>query len=148
MVREWRSRGERVVFTNGVFDLLHRGHLMLLEKAARCGDRLVVGVNSDSSARSLGKGPGRPLNRAVDRALLVAGIGVVDAVIIFEEPTPIAVIQAIKPDVLVKGSDWREEEIVGREFAGSVVRVELEEGFSTTRLVERILEVCRGVDRD
>ncbi|MBM3329358.1 MAG: adenylyltransferase/cytidyltransferase family protein [Calditrichaeota bacterium] len=137
-VVRWRAAGEAIVFTNGVFDILHTGHLLSFEEAASFGDRLVVGVNSDASARSLGKGPGRPYNRDFDRATLIAGLNCVDAVSIFDEPTPRALIEAIRPDVLVKGADWPEERIEGREFAGRVERIVLKEGYSTTSLVEKI----------
>lgn len=134
----WRSRGETVVFTNGVFDVLHRGHLESIERAASFGDRLVVGVNSDHSARMLDKGPDRPLNSEADRAALIAALSAVDAVTIFDEPTPWELLRDLRPDVLAKGGDYRLEEIVGREFAGRVERIELVTGYSTTGLVERV----------
>ncbi|MFN3821737.1 MAG: pantoate--beta-alanine ligase [bacterium] len=140
LVAKWRESGETIVFTNGVFDILHKGHLALLEKASQLGDRLIVAVNSDQSARYLGKGPGRPINDQYHRALLVAGMGVVDAVVIFDQPTPEEVIKEIQPDVLVKGADWQEDRIVGRQYARQVVRISLEEGYSTTNLIEKILQ--------
>jgi len=138
LIGSWRTAGQTVCFTNGVFDLLHRGHLASFEAAATYADRLVVGVNSDASARSLGKGPDRPLNRAEDRAALIAGLEVVDAVVIFDEPTPWELLRELKPDTLAKGGDYALEEIIGREFAGRVERIELRAGFSTTNLVEQI----------
>lgn len=135
-----RPRDCRLVFTNGVFDLLHRGHLASLETARSFGDLLVVAVNGDASARRL-KGPGRPLQSAEDRALLVAALRCVDAVTIFDADTPADLIRRLLPDVLVKGADYRSEEVAGGEAvaaAGGDVRlVRLEEGCSTTALIER-----------
>jgi len=134
-------RGIRVVFTNGCFDLLHPGHVDLLEKARRLGDALVVGLNSDRSVRAL-KGAGRPLMRERDRARVLAALSCVDYVTIFGEPTPLRAIRLLGPDVLVKGADWGAGQIVGREeveaIGGKVVRIPLKRGFSTTRLIERI----------
>jgi len=138
LIRLWRGSGESVVFTNGVFDILHRGHLASLEAAASFGDRLVVGVNSDASARRLGKAPDRPINSEGDRAALIAGLQAVDAVVIFDEDTPWELLRNIQPDVLVKGGDYKLDEIVGREFAGRVERIDLLAGLSTTGLVARI----------
>jgi len=136
--RRWGREGLKVVFTNGVFDLLHAGHADLLEKAARLGERLVVGVNTDASARRLGKGPERPLNRLADRARLLAALACVDAVVPFGEDTPDALLAALKPDVLVKGADYRPSQVAGRAHAGKVVLIPLKKGYSTTALVERI----------
>ena len=141
----WRDRvSGPVVFTNGVFDLLHRGHLEYLEAARALGHALVVGVNDDASARSLGKGPGRPFVPAADRARLLAGLGAVDRVVLFGDPTPAAVIEAIRPDVLAKGGDYSKETVVGASFVeargGRVVIVPLVPDRSTTSLVERIRE--------
>ena len=138
----WRSAGQRIVFTNGVFDLLHRGHVEYLADAKALGDRLVVGINSDPSARRLAKGPGRPLVGADDRAAVVAGLRAVDLVAVFDDDTPERLIHEVRPDVLAKGGDWAVEAIVGRAFVesygGRVVSVPLREGFSTTALVERM----------
>ena len=142
--RHGRPREERLVFTNGVFDLFHAGHLSSLETARAFGDRLVVGVNSDASARRL-KGPDRPFQTEADRAYLVAGLRCVDAVTIFDEDTPEALIRALLPDVLVKGADYEGREVVGedavRAAGGEVRLVGLEEGRSTTELAARIREV-------
>jgi len=131
-----------VVFTNGVFDILHPGHLALLEAARTEGGALVVGVNSDASARRLGKAPDRPLVPERDRARLLAGFAAVDCVVIFDEDTPLELIRALEPDVLVKGADYTREQIVGADLVeargGRVVRVELVPDQSTTRLVERL----------
>jgi D-beta-D-heptose 7-phosphate kinase / D-beta-D-heptose 1-phosphate adenosyltransferase len=135
-----RRRGARVVFTNGVFDLLHVGHLDLLEKARALGDALVVGVNSDASVRRL-KGPGRPIVPLRERMELLAGLKPVDYVVAFPEDTPAKLIAAIRPAILVKGADYRASEIVGagtvRASGGRVVRVPLKPGRSTTGLVSR-----------
>jgi D-beta-D-heptose 7-phosphate kinase/D-beta-D-heptose 1-phosphate adenosyltransferase len=135
-----RQAGQTIVFTNGCFDLLHVGHARLLRQAAALGDYLVVGLNADASVRRL-KGPTRPLNTEDDRAELLAALECVDAVSLFHEDTPLAVIKAILPDVLVKGGDYRPEEVVGRaevEAAGGrLVLIPLVEGHSTTRLVRR-----------
>ena len=139
--RAWRSAGHRVVFTNGCFDLLHTGHVALLEEARRLGDVLVVGINGDASVRDL-KGPGRPLVPEDERRELLLALEPVDRVVLFDEPTPAELIRALVPDVLVKGADWGEQEIVGRDVVeghgGRVVRIALVPGRSTTGLLERI----------
>ena len=126
-----------MVFTNGCFDVLHAGHVSLLEKARGLGGALVVGVNSDASVRRL-KGPARPLNPLVDRARVLAALAAVDAVVAFSADTPLALIKAMRPDVLVKGADYAGGEIVGKEFAGRTVRVGLLKGRSTTGLIKRM----------
>jgi len=137
----WRQVGEKVVFTNGVFDLLHRGHVEYLEEAAGLGDRLVVGINADASVRRL-KGDQRPLVPEHERAELVAALQCVDLCVIFDEDTPERLIREVGPDVLVKGGDWALDRIVGREFVeargGRVLTVPVREGHSTTALVARI----------
>jgi D-glycero-beta-D-manno-heptose 1-phosphate adenylyltransferase len=139
----WR-RAQRgpVVFTNGVFDLLHPGHVALLEAARREGEALVVGVNADVSARRLAKGPERPVAAEEARARVVAGLASVDCVVLFEEDTPLELIRALEPDVLVKGADYPRDRIVGADLVeargGRVVRVPLVTGFSTSALVERL----------
>jgi rfaE bifunctional protein nucleotidyltransferase chain/domain len=139
----WRAgRPGRVVFTNGVFDLLHPGHVELLEAARREGDALVVGVNSDASARRLAKGPERPVAREQARSRVLAGLAAVDCVVLFDQDTPLELIQALAPDVLVKGADYARERIVGADWVeahgGRVVRVPVVPGYSTTALVERL----------
>lgn len=145
----WRAAGERLVFTNGVFDLLHRGHVDYLFEARALGDRLVVGINGDASVRRL-KGPTRPLVPAAERAELLAALSCVDLTVIFDDDTPEDLIRAVSPDVLVKGGDWPVERIVGREFVegrGGLVRsIPLREGVSTTRLVERIVAGRSALD--
>lgn len=141
--RYGRPRDERLVFTNGVFDLLHVGHLASLETARGLGDRLVVGINSDASTRRL-KGPSRPYQPEADRARLVAGLRCVDAVTLFDEDTPGALIEALLPDVLVKGADYEGREVAGadavRASGGEVRLVEMVDGRSTTDLAARIRE--------
>jgi D-beta-D-heptose 7-phosphate kinase/D-beta-D-heptose 1-phosphate adenosyltransferase len=138
----WREAGERIVFTNGVFDLLHPGHVEYLEEARALGDRLVVGVNTDASVRRL-KGPARPVLADSERAELLAALASVDLVVLFDEDTPERLIRDIRPDFLVKGGDWALEEIVGREFVeslgGRVLSIRVREGLSTSALVQRIL---------
>ena len=141
LIAEWRSSGQTVAFTNGVFDILHTGHLLSFEQASQFADRLIVAVNSDSSVRTLGKGDGRPFNSQDDRARLIVGFAVVDAVVVFNESTPCELLSKIRPDVLVKGADYRVDQIVGREFAGRVERITLEKGRSTTELVRRMREL-------
>ena len=137
-----RTQVGKVVFTNGVFDLLHPGHLALLEAARAEGDALVVGVNSDASVRRLGKGADRPLVPEAARARLLAGFAAVDCVVLFDEDTPLELIGVVEPDVLVKGADYTRDRIVGADLVeargGRVVRVELVPDHSTTRLVERL----------
>ena len=139
----WRAANARVVFTNGVFDLLHRGHAEYLEDARGLGDRLVVGLNTDASVRRL-KGPSRPIVGEQDRAALVRALACVDLVVLFDDDTPQRLIEAVKPDVLVKGADYAPADIVGREFVesrgGSVTTVPLREGLSTSEIVKRIRE--------
>jgi len=139
----WRRRQPGVVvFTNGVFDLLHPGHVELLEAARREGDALVVGVNSDASARRLGKGPDRPVAAEGARARVLAGLAAVDCVVLFDEDTPLELIRHLAPDVLVKGADYARDRIVGADWVeargGRVVRVPVVPGFSTSALVERL----------
>ncbi len=148
--RQWRlaQRG-RVVFTNGVFDLLHPGHIDLLTAARAAGDALIVGINSDASVRALGKGADRPIRPAADRAYVLAALAAVDAVVIFDEPTPLELILALEPDLLVKGGDYTEATIVGatavRARGGSVLVVPLTAGQSTSAIVAR-LRRSGGVD--
>jgi rfaE bifunctional protein nucleotidyltransferase chain/domain len=136
-----KRNGQRVVFTNGCFDLLHPGHIHSLESARLLGDALIVGINSDASIRQL-KGPGRPVLPELERAEILASMESVDAVVIFNEPTPQRVIAALLPDILVKGGDWADDKIVGREeveaAGGKVVRAEIVQGYSTTDILKKI----------
>jgi D-beta-D-heptose 7-phosphate kinase/D-beta-D-heptose 1-phosphate adenosyltransferase len=138
----WRKGGEKIVFTNGCFDILHVGHVSYLEKAAKLGKHLVVGLNSDDSVRRL-KGEIRPLVHELDRARVLASLACVDAVVIFHEDTPARLIKMIRPDILVKGGDYRPDQVVGREYAGKVEIIEFEEGYSTTGLVNQIAGLVR-----
>ncbi len=139
--RGWRAAGKKVVFTNGCFDLLHPGHIALFEAARAEGNLLVVGLNSDRSVRTL-KGAGRPLIPEDERAETLSALEAVDRVVVYDEDTPLVLIRALVPDVLVKGADWALDAIVGRELVeaagGRVVRAELVPGRSTSGLVERI----------
>ena len=137
----WRLAGRRVAFTNGVFDILHPGHIYSLSAAAREADYLIVGLNSDASTRRL-KGHGRPVNAQEARALLLASLEIVDAVVIFEEDTPLELVRSLLPDVIVKGGDYTEDQIAGarevKEAGGRVVINPLLEGWSTTALIEKM----------
>lgn len=136
--RAWRRSRRRVVFTNGVFDILHAGHVSLLERSRALGDFLVVGVNSDASVRRLGKGSERPINPLKDRMRVLAGLACVDAVTSFGEDTPEKLLSLLKPDVLVKGADYRVDQVAGRQHAGKVVLLPLVKGRSTTAVVEKL----------
>lgn len=141
---EWRERlardGRRVVFTNGVFDILHPGHVRYLATARSHGDALVVAVNSDRSVRAI-KGPERPIHPERERAEVIAALAVVDAAVVFDEDTPREIITALQPDVLVKGADWGHDAIVGRDIVeargGRVIRVPVEQGHSTTGIIRK-----------
>lgn len=137
----WRNRGESIVFTNGCFDLLHPGHLALLKAAAAQGDRLVVALNSDASVRRL-KGPMRPIQSEQDRASIIAALRMVDIVLLFDEDTPLETIMTLRPDVLVKGADYRLDQVVGgafvRDNGGKVVLADLNQGYSTSRICEKV----------
>lgn len=143
-IDELRKKGKTIVFTNGCFDILHAGHTRYLREAKKCGDILILALNSDNSVTSL-KGEKRPLIPENERADVVASLEMVDFVTIFEELTPLSLIEYLKPDVLVKGGDWREEDVVGRDsvkrWGGKVVIIPEIEGVSTTRIVEKICKV-------
>jgi len=141
LVDRVRADSRTVVFTNGVFDLLHVGHLRYLQQARALGDALIVGLNSDRSVRA-NKGPSRPVTPEAERAEILEALACVDAVVVFDQETPYELIAAIQPDVLVKGADWAEDAIVGRDIVeargGRVVRVALEAGRSTSAIIEKI----------
>jgi len=141
-VRGQQAHGRRVVFTNGCFDLLHPGHVRYLEQARSLGDALIVGVNTDASVGRLEKGLGRPVNPEIDRAAVLAALACVDRVVLFPEDTPLELITALQPDILVKGGDYRPDEIVGREVVlargGQVHVIPFFGGYSTTALLARI----------
>ncbi len=138
----WRSAGDTIVFTNGCFDILHYGHLHYLAQARDLGSRLVIGLNSAESVRRL-KGPTRPINDEATRAHLLAALEVVDAVVFFAEDTPVELIRLVQPDVLVKGGDWKPEQIVGSDLVlacgGTVRSLPFVEGYSTTNIEQKIL---------
>src|SRR5690349_6305749 len=142
-VREQRAAGKRIVFTNGVFDILHPGHVRYLQAARAHGDVLIVGLNSDASVRR-NKGPARPINPQDERAEVLAALACVDAVSIFDEDTPADIIRRVEPDVLVKGADWPADQIVGRDTVeargGRVVLEPVEQGYSTSAIIQRIRE--------
>ncbi len=148
---EWlspqRAAGKKIVFTNGCYDILHPGHVDLLERAKKLGDILVLGLNSDDSVRRQNKGQERPVNTYAVRAFVLAHLASVDAVVQFNEDTPLALIQAIQPDVLVKGGDWPIEKIAGREVVlsrgGIVKSLPLLPGYSTTAIVQKLMGVTR-----
>lgn len=141
LVRTWKAGGKKLVFTNGCFDILHAGHVSYLSKARRLGDRLILGLNSDASVRRL-KGPTRPINDETGRALVLAGLESIDAIVVFDEDTPLELIRELQPDVLAKGADYKEEDVVGakevRSWGGEVKLVDLVEGVSTTIIAQRI----------
>ena len=141
LIKSWQSSGQKVVFTNGCYDLLHPGHIHLLHRSRELGDRLIVGLNTDASVRRL-KGNTRPIVAEKDRAAILSALGCVDLVVLFDEDTPLHLIQAIKPDILVKGEDYRLEQVVGRDvvesYGGRVCRVPLLQGYSTTQIAEKI----------
>ena len=141
LAEDVRARGGKVVFTNGVFDLLHPGHVRYLQDARALGDVLIVGVNSDRSVRA-NKGPTRPINPEDERAEVLLALACVDAAVIFDEETPHAIISRVQPDVLVKGADWGEHNIVGRDVVeargGRVVRVDISPGHSSTELINKV----------
>ena len=137
LIQIWRKNGERIVFTNGCYDIFHRGHAYSIYAASQYGDRLIVAINSDSSVKRL-KGEERPVNHEYDRAYVIAALGCVDCVVIFGEDTPEELLKIVHPDVLVKGGDYKEEEVVGREYAGKVQLIQYVQGYSTTKLIQRI----------
>ena len=137
----WRLLEKKVVFTNGCFDLLHLGHIDYLSKAADMGDKLVIGLNSDASASAL-KGPGRPITDQLSRSVMLASFSFVDAVVIFDEPTPLHLIELVRPDILVKGADYSIEQIVGADlvlqYGGEVKTIEYLSGYTTTLIEKKI----------
>ena len=143
-VQRLRTGGRSIVFTNGVFDLLHPGHVRYLQYARTLGDALVVGVNSDRSVAA-NKGAGRPVTPERERAEILSALSCVDLVVVFDEDTPHEIIAALQPDILVKGADWAEDAIVGRDIVeargGRVVRVPVEVGYSTTAILQRIRDL-------
>jgi rfaE bifunctional protein nucleotidyltransferase chain/domain len=148
-VNMWHLKNDKVVFTNGCFDILHKGHVTYLAKSAELGDRLIVAINTDASVRELGKGDNRPINPEDARATVLAALGFVDMVVFFDDNTPLSLIEFLQPDILVKGADYDPQEtnpdskkyIVGSDFikknGGEVVAIQLVEGYSTTSIIEK-----------
>lgn len=144
LIQQWQTDGQRIVFTNGCFDLLHYGHLHYLASAKQLGDRLVIGLNSDQSVKNL-KGPRRPIKAEMDRAMQLAALEFVDMVTVFDEETPFTMIQKIKPQLLVKGGDWLPEQIVGSDIVladgGAVHSLPFLKGYSTTQIESQIIDI-------
>ncbi len=142
-VEIWKFNNQKIVFTNGCFDILHLGHIDYLEKAAALGKKLIIGVNTDDSVKMLEKGKERPVNDEYARMRVLAALGFVDAVVLFSEPTPLEIITDLKPDVLVKGNDYTISSIVGADIVlqngGEVKTIELVKGYSTTNIINKIL---------
>ena len=142
ILNEWNSQSKEVVFTNGCFDILHRGHVEYLCHARDLGDKLILGLNTDASVKRLGKSPERPINSEQTRATILAALECVDAIILFDEDTPLELIDFVQPDILVKGSDYKAEDIVGYDIVkakgGKIITIQLIDGFSTTKLIEKM----------
>lgn len=143
IVAKLKKSGKKIIFTNGCFDLIHAGHIKVFERAKALGDVLIVGMNSDSSVKRL-KGPQRPLVNEKSRAYVISALRFVDYVTLFSENTPAQLIAQLKPDILVKGGDYKINEIVGRQDVKKVVRVPLLEGYSTTELIKKIVKLYGG----
>ncbi len=143
ILSDWKKSNQKIVFTNGCFDIIHRGHIELLSKAADLGQKLIIGLNSDSSVQRL-KGAGRPVQDETSRAMIMSGFGFVSLVIIFNQDTPFKLINLIKPDILVKGGDYKSEEIIGYDIVtknnGQVIIFNFVEGYSTTSIVNKLKE--------
>ena len=142
LLAQWNVENKEVVFTNGCFDILHRGHVEYLCHARDLGDKLILGLNTDASVKRLGKSPERPINSQDTRAIILAGLECIDAIVLFDEDTPLELITFVQPDVLVKGNDYKAEDIVGYDVVkakgGKVITIQLVDGFSTTKLIEKM----------
>jgi len=141
IIKQLKARGKKIVFTNGCFDILHRGHVEYLAKAKSSGDVLIIGLNADSSVKRL-KGASRPVNKQEDRAIVLAALESVDYIVLFSQDTPFELITAIKPDILVKGGDWKLKDIVGSDvvqsYKGKVMTIPFVKGYSTTGLIKKV----------
>ena len=135
-LKKAKKEGKKIVFTNGCFDILHAGHVRIIEFSKSQGDLLILGLNTDASIKRL-KGPSRPINKEKDRAIVVSALQAVDGVVLFKEDTPLNLIKTIKPDILVKGADYTKENVVGRKYAGKVVLCPLVKGKSTTNIIKK-----------
>ncbi|HOX55248.1 MAG: D-glycero-beta-D-manno-heptose 1-phosphate adenylyltransferase [Candidatus Omnitrophica bacterium] len=146
-----KKKNKTVVFTNGCFDILHYGHAKYLEDSKKLGDCLVVGLNSDSSVRSLKKDKNRPINHELDRASVLASLASVDYIVIFNEPTPLKLISKLKPDIIVKGGDWKKDDVVGKDivesYGGRVQIIPYLKGYSTTNIIKSIIKNSCGKSR-
>ena len=142
LLSQWNLENKELVFTNGCFDILHRGHVEYLSHARDLGDKLILGLNTDASVKRLGKSPERPINSQETRATILAALECVDAIVLFDEDTPLELIDFVQPDILVKGSDYKAEDIVGYDIVkakgGKVITIQLVDGFSTTKLIEKL----------
>lgn len=138
----WRFKNEKIIFTNGCFDIIHAGHIHILKEAAKLGTKLIVGLNSDSSVNEIKK-PGRPIQNQQSRAAIIAALEMVDAVVLFNEPTPLKLIELVKPDVLVKGGDYKLQEIVGANVAAEVCVIPFLDGYSTSSIEQKIIDQFR-----
>ena len=140
-VKAWKKNNQKIVFTNGCFDIIHLGHIELLAKASDLGDKLIIGINSDLSVKSL-KGKERPVLDEKSRSIIIAALNFVDAVVVFEELTPLKIIKKIQPEIIVKGGDYDEDDVVGKNFIskydGSVIILPLTKGFSSTSILNKI----------
>ena len=137
LLSEYRKENKKIVSTNGCFDILHRGHIEYLQKARELGDLLVLGLNSDNSVKRL-KGNDRPINNETDRAIVLSALECINYISIFDEDTPLELIKIVKPDILVKGGDYKIEDVVGREFAKETVLIDFVDGYSTTNIIKKI----------
>lgn len=137
VLSEYRKENKKIVFTNGCFDILHRGHVQYLQKARELGDLLVLGLNSDNSVKRL-KGNDRPINNETDRAIVLSALECINYISIFDEDTPLELIKIVKPDILVKGGDYKIEDVVGREFSKETVLIDFVDGYSTTNIIKKI----------
>ena len=137
IIRNKKNENQKIVFTNGCFDILHRGHVEYLQKARELGDLLILGLNSDLSVKKL-KGENRPINNEEDRAIVLSALESVDYITIFNEDTPLELIKIVKPDILVKGGDYKIENVVGREFAKETILIDFVDGYSTTKTIKDI----------
>ncbi|WP_288680515.1 D-glycero-beta-D-manno-heptose 1-phosphate adenylyltransferase [uncultured Brachyspira sp.] len=137
IIRNKKNENQKIVFTNGCFDILHRGHVEYLQKARELGDLLILGLNSDLSVKKL-KGENRPINNEEDRAIVLSALECVDYITIFNEDTPFELIKIVKPDILVKGGDYKIENVVGREFAKETILIDFVDGYSTTKTIKNI----------
>ncbi len=148
IIDELKKSDKKIIFTNGCFDILHAGHIQYLKEAKKLGDFLVIGLNSDESTKLI-KGEKRPINTEQDRAIVLSALEFVDYIVIFEEETPFNLINLIKPDFLVKGGDWKENEIIGseivKEYGGKIISLTFKQGFSTTKILNKILALEKDI---